>query len=603
MGTFCTADNQCDMNQIHYPSQYPTDPGSHCLRDDLKCWWHQPVSWVDCAASCGYEELSYQPGSPEPSPVGEKLYGPDCGSAPPDNSLIVLNTSSGDKTEAAMACGTRPNSGTMSWVFNADSSGNYPSKIDFHQLDTGFGDHYWYAHTWNRSVTANAIHKITGTWTLNQGLLAPGSWARVLVYIPDHGMMTPQAVYTVNGSDSTSPTRSIVGGNYLDDTRKPAAGHWESLGAFHFTGTPSVSLDNLTHLPLNDLWTDGERSVSWDAVAFQSLPGKPINQVVALGDSYSSGEGASNAPVNGAWDYYRSSDHDGTNNNGDHAAYQDACHRSPNAWSRVAILPDLSGVPIGARADNNDPSLDYHMSACAGAYTHDMLASDPNANVYHTGEYHEGSQLDQGYLDDNTTLVTFSIGGNDARFVDIVKQCLYGSGFANCQDSTLAGDTAPLSQAEPDRINRLRPDITTVLQQVHTKAPNAQILLVGYPQLFSGAPCLVNGLTIGATDVQWLNQMSATLNAAMNQAINDIPLTDRLKMTFVDPQNTFTNHGLCEPTGNTVEIHDIVLTHTRGESPLTLTRPASVQSLHPTVDGAARYGRLVTTCLSGGSCS
>ncbi|MEV8529415.1 hypothetical protein AB0451_35645 [Streptomyces sp. NPDC052000] len=48
-------------------------------------------------------------------------------------------------------------------------------------------------------------------------------------------------------------------------------GSWFNLGAFHFTGTPKVSLSNVTQ--------DGtaDEDVAWGAVAFQPLSGKPAN--------------------------------------------------------------------------------------------------------------------------------------------------------------------------------------------------------------------------------------------------------------------------------------------------------------------------------------
>jgi hypothetical protein len=603
LGQFCTSDNQCDMSQTHKPGDYPTDPGSHCLLDDLKCWWHQSTTWnVACNALCGRERITYQPGSPEPSTAGKQLYKPDCTADAelPGNALVVDDVAPDVRTNTGCARDWT-NNGALTWKFGADSAGHYPSKIDFHQLDTGFAGHMWTAHMW-ANTTANAKHVVTGTWTLNKQL---NGWARVVVYIPDHAAMATQADYVVHGSDSTSPSRMINEGNYLDANRNPAPGHWVSLGAFNFTGTPSVSLDNLTHSTVDgdggEKWVDDDRDIVWDAVAFEPLPGAPADQVVALGDSFSSGEGASNAPVSGVWDYYRDSDHDGQTKGGDNAEFQDACHRSPYNWSREMHLPD-NPATVGARADSNDPTLNYHMSACSGATTSNMLSANLpvlGATGPRTpGQFEEGNQLDHGFLDQHTTLVTFSIGGNDARFTDVLTHCIAGD-IPSCQNSTMPGDSAPLSTVEPQLINgAARSGAQAVLYQISQVAPNAKIMLMGYPELFSnGNSCTASVPQIDASTANWMDSMADL----MDQALADVASTSRtangINVTYVDPRNAFSGKEIC---GNPADIHSIVSDLTRGDPPPKFagTLPISDQSCHPTVAGAALYASVATSALT-----
>jgi hypothetical protein len=514
----------------------------------------------------------------------------------PANTLIIDDVTPSVHTNTTCAKSWADH-GTLTWNFGADSSGNYPSKIDFHQLDTGFGGHMWYANTWT-DTPANRIHSATGTWTLDQPI---NGWARVLVYVPDHAAMDPQAAYVIHGSDSTSDMRTLAEGNYLDDNRSPAAGHWESLGAFNFSGVPSVSLSNMAELGLDNVWVDDDRPVDWDAIAFQPLPAKPANQIVALGDSYSSGEGASNDPVNGAWDFYRSSDHDGQTKNGDNAEYQDSCHRSPYSWSRDAHLPDNPGTSIGSRQDSLDPTLDYHMSACSGAVASNMLPTLPPEGMPNPpkqqGQFNEGSQIDQGYLDQNTTLVTLSIGGNDARFTQVITDCITEVPHWNCANDTLSGDTQPMSVAEPNLINNtVEPGIENVLAAVHMAAPNAKILLMGYPELLGqsnqpGVAC-VPGITSDSGG--WLDQMAGLMDTAMGKAATDVAKADNAQVTFADPRNAFAGKGVCGPNA---EIHGIMTAVTRGETPPTLDL-GTQQSFHPTVAGAATYGSVATSTFA-----
>ena len=201
---------------------------------------------------------------------------------------------------------------------------------------------------------------VKGTWTLGQSL----NWARVLVHLPDTGAQTREAVYTVDGSDSTSKQRAVL----------QRAGGWVSLGAFHFTGTPQVSLSNTT--------VDGDASedIAWDAVAFQSLSGKPANSYVAMGDSYSSGEGVS--PTAGD-DYFPESDYYDANA----PSTKDSCHRSKDAWPRQTVLPGQS-QSVGALADGFNTGMDFHFTACSGARHYDMTGDGQNG---------EPGQFSQGY--------------------------------------------------------------------------------------------------------------------------------------------------------------------------------------------------------------
>jgi hypothetical protein len=523
--------------------------------------------------------VRYSATTPEPDP-GRSLYRPTCSAQAdlPAGSLIIDDVPSGIRTN--VGCAVQPtNDGTLTWKFNR-GDGGFPAKIDFHQLDGGLNGHMWTAHEWG-SAGVNADHGITGTWTLDRQI---NGWARVLVYVPDHAAMAPQANYTVHGSDSTSPTRTVVEGSYLDDNRNVAPGHWASLGSFHFNGTPSVSLSNqlTSDHPVDGNFADGDRDIAWDAIAFQALPGQPKDEVVGLGDSYASGEGASQDPVNGVWSYYEDSDHDGSTKDGDTPAWRDGCHRSPYSWTRQATLSDQPGTNIGTRADDFDPTLDYHASSCSGATTADMIYNvQPDGSVTHNfGKFSEGAQLDQGYLDQNTTLVTLSIGGNDAKFVDVMIHCVFYAGGL-CQNSVLDGDTTPLTQAEPDRINnKVEPAIKTVLDEIHAKAKNAKILLMGYPEFFdNGGQCLIG---IGTDEEPWLNQMADLMDEAMINAVAD-RRNAGVNVVYSDPRGDFKEKAIC---GDQQQLNPVVTTLTRGDDP---GLGMSAQSFHPTIGGAAVY--------------
>ncbi len=567
---FCVpAQNMCDPNTTHVPGNFPGTVASHCLRDDLACFWHASTAWESDPSKLGKERLAYTAGTAEPQPY--RFYTPDCAAnGPVANFLIIDDVASDIRTRYGCGAGAASH-GSLNFSFDADSAGNYPSKIDFHQLDTGYRGHYWFTHTWkDKDDNTNDKHRITGTWTLDQQI---NGWARVLVYVPDHGADTPQAWYRINGSDSNSPLRAVTEGNYLDENRRPQPGGWRSLGAFKFSGTPSVTLDNFTHAKGTGLLPDGTADVAWDAVAFQVLPGRPANQVVALGDSYASGEGVTPSD---SWAYYRETDHDGINQ-----ALRNGCHRSKDAWSRLAKLPD-STASVGERADVFDPKLDYHMSACSGARAPDLWKGG--------SAQFEPAQIDQGYLDQYTSLVTLSIGGNDADFVDILNSCAtYGIADPNssCADMIMKGDTKPISQVEPARlVNVVIPNVHQTIMNVFAAAQNAAVLLMGYPQpIEANASCSV---VFHQSSVNWFRTITAQLHDLQyNEAKN---LRDSgYNIRFGDPMAAFAGKGAC---GASEAINEVVLRRSHGDAPVAQA-PVSQQSFHPNEYGSTLYAQVM----------
>lgn len=586
---FCVpAKNQCDPQRIHKPGDYPTDPGGNCQRDDLKCWWHDSASWLNCPTQCGQEVLTYAAGSGDPG--APTIYPSDCSLTKlPSGSLIIDDVPS----STFSACSkTWTNSGSLTFSFPRVANGTYPAKSDLHQIGAGFGGHFWFAHTWSTPpddpTDDYSRMELSGTWKLNKALTG---WARVLVYVPDHGAQSHDAEYTVN-TGTVVERRSVV----EDDE----VGSWRSLGVFQFDGTPTVSLSNGTGNQLAGT-QEGVQDIAWDAVAFEPLSRKPANFVVSLGDSYASGEGATpgddfvpgQGPDDGR-DYYNESAHDGAD-----PLLRDACHRSTQSWSRQAHLPGNADT-VGHRADTWDNDLDYHFAACSGARTNNLLPYQlPDGSVPKnafglgaTTDYGEPPQLAQGYLDANTTLVTFSIGGNDARFTDVLNFCKLSTD--HCEDKTLPGDSAPLGTAEPALIEgKVHDSIVTVLKSIRQLAPNAKIVLMGYPQIFTTADednPAGSCLPINGYDRNWLNLLALQLNAVMEDTISDSQVGNAV---FADPAPAFVGHAECTDDAyiRGIEVPDPV----RGDSPDALI---ASDTGHPNLSGAAALAQVLTQALS-----
>jgi lysophospholipase L1-like esterase len=236
---------------------------------------------------------------------------------------------------------------------------------------------------------------------------------------------------------------------------------------------------------------------------------------VAMGDSYSSGEGAAEQYL-------------GTSG-------QTGCHRAPGAYSQV----------ISQRYDFQGGSS---FVACSGATTDSIM----------TGEHGEGSEL--AALSPRTTLVTVSAGGNDVHFAGIMTKCILDPHFS-------FSDLWPGNAPAPDRCQAQRQsmdaDMNTLfgsppspskyeqfLETVHQRAPNARILVVGYPRLFPNPP--TDGYaTINRDDQRFLNDMADRLNGQIRQAVANVDARhygngqqQMGSVEFVDNTETFNGHEL-----------------------------------------------------------
>lgn len=284
---------------------------------------------------------------------------------------------------------------------------------------------------------------VTGTWTLGQSM---DKWVRVFAHMPDTGAHTQQAHYVIKGVAGGDRDRYV---NTHFSKNK-----WVDLGVYHFTGTPKVELSNTTD--------DGtaDEDIAWDAVAFQTLSGKPKHFVVAMGDSYSSGEGA------GGYSAESDTSH-GTSR-------WNACRRSANSWPRKVVLP-LQSTGIGALSDSHSAAVAFQNVTCSGAKTWQLASGNPNSWGI-MGNYHEKSQIDSGVLSPDTTLVMLTIGGNDGNgFTEAVTNC-WVIGVCDKNDYTA-------------RIDQAVTDTGYLLQDIALRAPNARIVLMNYPRIASETQC------------------------------------------------------------------------------------------------------------------
>src|SRR5487761_1038185 len=201
----------------------------------------------------------------------------------------------------------------------------------------------------------------------------------------------------------------------------------------------------------------------------------PAVRYVALGDSYSSGVGAG-----------------GTSG---------SCGQSPNAYPA-----------LWAKA--NSPAS-FTFAACSGATTGNVISSQLSS------------------LSASTSLVSITIGGNDAGFSSIMETCVLKS-TSSCESVVSSADKY-VSDTLPGQLD-------TTLTDIRSHAPNAKVVVLDYPDFYDLSAWLCIGLFGAgppAADHQALDQGISGLDNVLQAA------AVRNGDTFADVRSQFSAHELC----------------------------------------------------------
>jgi hypothetical protein len=622
-----TTNDHCNPSVINSGSAtQATDPCSLTGSLADHCWWHSPLNWVNCINLCGTQVLTYGAGAADPGNPGVPAgYAPDCSTSGvlPSNAVIVDDVT----TPAALGCPGQnwTSKGIMSWSFGS-SGGTYPSKIDFHQIGAGFGGHFWVTHAIPSDQSGNfgpsvgltsttALDpslRINGTWTPPSTVTG---WTKIMVHIPNYGGWSPDANYQIN-------LGGIAGTRYRVVNQAKQVNTWVDLGYFDLSTGASVSLSNVSYAD-HAAGTGAGYDLAWDAAAFVPFSGS-FYDYVAMGDSYASGEGV--LPFSADSDY-------------NYAGMTHSCHRSIEAYPELVTRPGQS-TPIAQQAAQPGSATSFAFLACSGSETNavswdtDVVDQNPTSWDIHRyvdwGGYglNYGSpsdpsaistptlaptaaelpQADQGWLNPETSLVTLTIGGNDARFSDIMQACSQtdlivsfdGNGCSSAgyhmQRSNGVIDQDPLYKMEPAVIALLKAHLEGVYKAIAAAAPNAMIVVLGYPRLFPGdqnpsAPCAPDlAVDFPIPDVAFLNQMGDTMDQTISQAVSDVNAQTG-RVFYIDPNNIFEGHRVCD---SQPWINGIV----NEETSTSGTSTPGVNSFHPNVFGQAAFAQLVNDFLA-----
>jgi len=198
---------------------------------------------------------------------------------------------------------------------------------------------------------------------------------------------------------------------------------------------------------------------------------------VALGDSYAAGAGA-----------------------GDVGSAQGGCAHSADAYP--------------AQWARHHGTASFTTVACDGATTSGVLHGQLAA------------------LSARTSLVSITIGGNDAGFSHVMKTCVFEFWGNACQDAVASAD-AFIAGTLPGRLD-------ATLRAIRVRAPSARVVVVGYPDLYDlsrSADCI--GLSTARRTA--LDRGADALDRALSAA------AARNGDVFADVRPEFAGHEICDP--------------------------------------------------------
>lgn len=184
---------------------------------------------------------------------------------------------------------------------------------------------------------------------------------------------------------------------------------------------------------------------------------------------------------------------------GTQSSYDNGCDRSskgyPSLWAAAHSVSAFTDV------------------ACSGAKTGDVI----NSQV--------------GSLSSANTVVTVTVGGNDAGFTSVMESCIAG-GDSGCNTA--------VNNAKNYATGTLPGLLDNTYNAIRGHAPNATVYVVGYPHFYQlGGSCSVG---LSDTSRSYINSGADTLDSVISAAAS------RHGFRFVDVRSRFDGHGICSST-------------------------------------------------------
>lgn len=329
-----------------------------------------------------------------------------------------------------------------------------------------------------------------------------------------------------------------------------------------------AGLDRIGHLRfINDRLLGFRASYLGNYDSFELAPTLEIKSLIdylALGDSYTSGEGA--------FDYFAGTD-----------TVSNSCHLSLHSYP-LLLAQQFYGGSGG------------HSVACSGAKIGDILPLYPSKYKGQARDALVMSQLPTsvksqimasfmpGYLPQiefvnqyQPRVVTVSVGGNDIGFADILQNCV----MPHVSPSIWSQDCYNTYEDRVELQNLIDstvPKWVLLFRHLKTVSPTSNVSVIGYPQIFyNKGDCALN-VQLSKSELQF----SAELTDYLNSAIQKSALL--AGVDFIDISEALHGYRLCETTSNNVAVNGLTAGKDAGFLGLKIL---GSESYHPTAFGQA----------------
>jgi lysophospholipase L1-like esterase len=334
-------------------------------------------------------------------------------------------------------------------------------------------------------------------------------------------------------------------------------GYSFSPGALYLNMGNQPNVDMLPSTATETCLADGACSPGLGPAAFT---------LAALGDSYSSGEGAG--------DYDLDTSNRPVNPSPRPSQTADECHRSKYAWSRLLAAEafKLDGVELGGKS-RVDGLGGVSLLACSGADSAGLAGEQAPRYPDQLGALRALSPAPQ--------LVTVTIGGNDIEFGPVGKQCVLHED--SCREIPLETDCAvgecanALKRAYAYLAGRplgttdrpLKETLESDYLKIGEADPYAHVFVVGYPQIVArnyddvdpaSCPKVLGGVGSWMTraDLPVLARITPQLDDVIYAAVQAVAPKMLGGISYVPTLNAFTHHWVCARDGSWVVPPNII---------------------------------------------
>lgn len=311
-----------------------------------------------------------------------------------------------------------------------------------------------------------------------------------------------------------------------------------------------------------------------------SIPNTQPSKYLALGDSFSSGEGS--------YDYRSPTDFyvDESNYN--------VCHQSKNSY------------PYLIQESQNFEW--FNSIACSGAQARDLSFQDsleylrgyPQARTLQKNSGQVGNALENfipGYVPQmkfsdlhHPTVATVSVGGNDFGFGKIIEKCVLGGGDNDILCYFNRDEREKLANSIEDKI----PELTTLFSRLKTSLSGSdpRLYVVGYPEIISPNGFCGLNVAMQPTETEFTVHLTHFINQAIEAAAR------KAGARYVDVSKAFVDgskdYRLC---GNTEQyaVNGLVFKSKTSKKP---DRIAYSESYHPNQLGQSLLAAAVLRATS-----